>query len=377
MCFTDFYALDTPMDLADYSTLNGYLRVRCINPFAGTLCGQEIKVIVMAAAGDNMEFAQPVDNVVIEGELNYWGADIDISNVLQSGTVGADAPSMLSIALVPPTGEYPVSDILCGERILSVRALMQKPSPCWDGPAPVYETTRSLNHNPFRARDPLNYMNYFGTMFLAFAGSIRYKYIVVEDDSDLHEALWISPSLSFGGSMPLAQVNPTTNGMLVTTEVTVPYYHNEKFVPAYKNTVLRDEMTTATMAVGSSLNQEVLYKCAGPDMRLTTFRAQHKWVFVTDDGYFPAISVFSEAEYVHDAPAALSALRTTAEKTARPARAEITLDQYRARTGRRAFKETRRTKNRRVVFAPSPPQTTEDQAIRELTFGLVPLSSGA
>lgn len=365
MCATDFYALDTPLTLADRNTLNGYLRVRALNPITGSVCGQNIDVLVFVAAADNMEFAVPTEIVLIEGDPIVWGQGIDISNMLQSATVGSGGQNMVSVDLVPSTGEYPVADILAGEHVKSIRALISKPSVCWDLAPLEAGPTIPHYHGPFRANDPCNYFNYFGSQFLAFAGGVRYKTLVdagfaVGVPTAITAVPSIQHQLGTQASLPTGQFNPTVNSLLYANEVCVPYYHNEKWTPAYKQGALFDEITwDITTPFQLRL---ATYKSAGPDARLTFFRAQNQFFFVSED--VPQIAVFQKYGFNGAVPsfAAISASRPSTDI---PVVKQMTLDQYRARTGRSEFKLTSRSSARKSKKTALPPLVMEEQATRE------------
>jgi hypothetical protein len=348
MCFTDFYALDTPLDLADYSTLNGYLRVRAINPIVGSICGQVVDVLVFAAAGENMEFAVPTEIAVIEGDFITWGEGLDIAVELQSATVGAGGQNMVCVDLVPSSGAYPVADILAGEQIRSLRALVQKPSVSWDLDPSVDGPSKFHYHTPYRLDDPCNYFNYFGSQFLSFAGGVRYKVIIDGDYSttgtitEFEKVPSIQSAVSGQASFPVGQFNPTCSEVAFVNETTVPYYWNEKWVPAYKNpipvdTIVWDYLDPVSLRIAT-------YKSAGPDARLTFFRAQNTWFFVSRTT--PSVAVFQITGLNGATPPAIAARSRSSDKTDVN---QITLQQYRARTGRSEFKTTRRTSTRRIL----------------------------
>jgi hypothetical protein len=286
-CFQDFYSMATPMDPAlDYLTLNGYLRVRNISPFTSSICGQRVRVLVFARAGSNMEFGKPDDTIFIEGEPFVPGQTLQRRVLLQSGTIGSVDQSLVSIQLVPSSGMYPVANNLFGEEIRSVRALVQKPSPRSavtdflydpsDGSAFPYPHTTHIGERSSA------YMDWFGTMFLGFAGSIRNKIIVdrkVSESSGTFTALDLTPMVTPGssteGCVPLGEINPTITEITSVAEYNTPYYHNELYVPAYKHhSDYRDRLIWQTPSEDMPIRM-AHYQSVGPDARLVYFRAQN------------------------------------------------------------------------------------------------------
>jgi len=280
---------------------------------------------------------------------------------------------MLSVQLVASSGEYPVDQILSGERIRSVRALIQKPSPVWSKPSiDLVASSEVYSHSPFMGGDPVNYFSYFGSMFLAFAGGIRYKYLSVVSDGATGPLVLLNyPLISNAvcniGSVPLAQFNPTSAtgpaGLLVT-EATVPYCHAEKWVPAYQENIM---VLDAIRLLTPEPDEEVvraLYRCAAPDARLTFFRAQNLWIIrSTPSPDWGTVNIFAEVVNNSTTPPSMARV---ADKPAVVERQKMTLDQYRARTGRSEFKITPRTIRRENLRKTIPqPILTEDQAIRE------------
>lgn len=292
-CNADFYKFDAAITPADYRTLNGYLRIRNIVPLTGSVCGQEVRVLVFAAAGENMEFFGPTDTVFIDGQPFTFGHDLICTSLLQSqsGTVGAAGQGLLSIDLVPSSGPYPVAANLAGEQIKSVRALAQKPSswyPDLTDHVDIWYGVVQTAHGPFQTdKSWNNYFKFYGTMFLGFAGSIRHKWITRLDNTgegfDAFEALpaFIPeqvPNNYRVGGLPLGEWSPIVTNESVTAEYTVPYYHQELYVAAYKEPNQVDSLVweNATAERG----RFAWYRSAGPDARWIYFRAQNKFVIV-------------------------------------------------------------------------------------------------
>jgi len=337
LCFTDFYTLDTPMSEDDYFTLNGYLRVRAIVPFTGSVCGEVIQIHVFAACGENMQLALPTDQAVIEGEIRTWGEDLFPVAHYQSGTVGADGQQLIAVQLVPSSGDYPIDELLVGEKILSLRALMQKPSMVfWGVPElPYHDSGPRLHipHSPQWTLGPdIDYLSYFGSQFLSFAGGIRYKMQIIRAQSNggvssYHLTPGICNAMTAGFAMPTSQINPSMNDDMLGVESLVPYAHSELWVPSETVLVYDALVWDAEMDQADRWTSFRMYRSAGPDMRLTFYRGPGSFLLTpTPNEYWTEVAV-------GNTPLGRMAARSAVRRDSK-----ITLEQYRARTGRTAFK---------------------------------------
>lgn len=361
MCYTDFYTADTPISDADYSTLNGYLRIRSLVPITGSECGQEIDVLVFVAAGDNMQYGVPMDDVSIEGELHAFGVHLDCEPVFQSATVGAEGQSTIEVELIPSSGSYPVDEILMGEQVVSIRTLLQKPSlVLFKDPDEHLDISDDIafDHWYEPTIKDSHYINYFGSLFLAMAGSVRIK-VVIDRGSFIFEEvegvsqLMLMPVVGHRPTMeqthPVSEVSPIVTDCSFCVEQTVPYYWNEKYLPAYKKGPRADDVLDFMKGTDFRMNM-LLYRSAGPDLRLTFFRGQKKWVVVEDPGErsdFQHLWTKVGRNWDFD-PAPLA--RKTGLSVEQSEKLEIKqLDQYRARTGRRDRKVSRRGQRREAL----------------------------
>jgi len=389
MCYTDFYAADTPFSTDDYDTLNGYLRIRSLIPFTGSLCGTQIHVLVFAAAGENMQFGTLTDEIFVQGERSVVGYDLLSAPVLQSGVVGADGQDLVKVDLIPSSGNYPVKDILMGEEINSVRVLLQKPSMIRD----VEDDVMSNDEGEFIYQHWVgssnigssNLVEYFGSMFLGMAGSMRYKFIADREfDPDStgfrYRALDMVPMIGKRSvtvmSFPLAEVSPIVTDVTVATEMTVPYYYREKYIKGYGDSSRSTNTFLFRLTDSTTLQfQAQLYRSAGPDLRLTYFRMQNEWLFVT-----PSLDVeptnFWTTWRPWGSPALMESegeemLRASKKKTQRVSRpgeeSQIrALNQYRVRTGRKDFKKPHQPIVRRTIAevkALRTPQTIQEGVV--------------
>jgi len=184
-------------------------------------------------------------------------------------------------------------------------------------------------------------------MFLAIAGSVRHKMIIDRNRSSDKSVFELTPMVSSFNSMnglyPLAEISPIVTPDSLTIDVSCPYYFNEKYIPAYKESPLKDVFRWDTHE--PQLLSYAHYLSAGPDTRLTFFRAQNFFDFQSQD---EDDQLVFDTMSINDIGGGLRA--SLAQKSATPKRGkEITLDQYRARTGRSAFRSSYRKKT-----APEP-----------------------
>jgi len=286
MAYTDFYAADSVLSGTDYDTVNGYLRVRAITPITGSVCGQNIEVLVFQAAAPNLEFGLATETFIMEGAVKEWVRDCDIEVIYQSGTIGAAGQSMTSLELVPSTGMYPIVENLMGEKIESYRALMQKPSILQSSVATITSNIENHNFGPHQidfGPNASNWFSYFGTVFLGFAGSIREKWIIDTLSSgsvSLTKVPVIQNTWAASGTCPLGQVNPTVTPSSIAVETLVPYQNNELFIPAYTDGNM--SITTVVQSTGTFNLIAARYYSGGPDMRLTMYRGPNLWRFATE-----------------------------------------------------------------------------------------------
>jgi len=274
--------------------LNGYLRVRAINPITGSNTGQQLTFLLFVAASENLVFGAPTDVVVVEGTPKILMSEIQSVVEYQSGTIGATDQELIKVELIPETGNYPVVENLMGENIRSVRALIQKPSSVGAGYFATEENWYTVPHavqwipnDTFQCND-VEYFNYFGKMFLGTAGSINYKMIVDTTTIDGCSAYNCIPAITNAysgkdGSLPVGEYNPTMNFCSSSYEVRVPYYFNELFIPAYLQGAPSNQQQDAFIWDTNDTVNFVftgrLYRSAGPDTRLFFFRCQCAFQF--------------------------------------------------------------------------------------------------
>lgn len=365
MCYTDFYTADSEVTVADYDTVNGYLRFRTLIPITGSDCATTVDVLIFAAAGENMQFALPSEDIVVEGEVMNIGEDVGFQPTFQSGVVGAVPQELVEVDLIPSSGSYPMAEIHSGEVIASVRTFLGKPHKMHP-PLGYLSVTDELVVEPwfdftFGYGD---YINWFGSMFLGVATSMRYKYIVdtgsVELEggySHLNTVPMISHLTLAKGAYPLSEVAPTVTNHSLSSEIMVPYYWREKFVPAYQELTAWSNQRPPNVLQWPRVSEPnegftgrvQIYRSAGADLRLNYFRGQCAFVFV--EGLAPHTQWTPIDVLVDPDPPALE-VRTASLKTRdRPARDDeqskvAALNRYRARTGRKDYRPITRSKQR-------------------------------
>lgn len=275
---------DRSIAFSDRNYINGHLRIRNIVPFTGSKAGETIRVLIFQAAGENMEFAKPTDQILVDDTIRSFGADLDIEVLLESGTVGADGQSVTRVELVPSSGTYPVAENLSGETVRSVRAMIQKPS--IQGKWQYAVGTNGIGthrHSPMQG-SPANYFKYYGSMFLGFCGSIRYKIVIdrsVSSDDGNRPFPFVSRMIPYvtssglGAGGCLTEVNPTVAGDFYGVEYAVPSYFNQLYHSAYNSlSAPADYIQFPSPFPTTRTITAQLYRSAGHDARLTYFRAQ-------------------------------------------------------------------------------------------------------
>jgi len=345
-----------------------------------------------------MQFAAPTEYLSLEGQILTAGYDVDSiptlqsgfledlgEAVLQSGVVGAEGQEIIEVDLIPSSGVYPMKEILMGEDIVSLRALFQKPGLTKENDTNTWfsgTTDQAFPHwGPTNYMSTAAYIDWYGTAFLGMAGSMRYKLLIDKDSIEYASAMTTKtplravPMISYGGdaigmSYPVSEMCPTITDQTLTAELTVPYYWHEKYIPAYNFGFSDRPLDYLNWEFGSNLKfQGMLYRSAGPDLRLTYFRTQNSFVFVPDPTY-PVTDTWSTFRVGDTPPAALIAEKQEVEPSAL-VRKEVPLNLYMARTGRKERKEpaTRVSYKQRGEQIPVP---TSRVTQRDVVVAFVP-----
>lgn len=303
--------------LWNYDFCNGRLVFRVVNPLISQNTAASVECFVFARAKANMEFAVPKNDIWIPFDPSPQVQSIYTSIKLQGALGDEDDHEAETHVLVPDSGPYPMQELLFGEKVESIRALMQKPSRLfWDyislpqtsediSFVPTTFPFPTLGYIPFNLTDPsyfgaqFNWFGYFRPCFTGIACSERFKYIArnpgeVFGASPIYNSgigenslgwNWIAPTL-----MPVSCV-----GANMGHEVTVPYYTPRKYLlgrvqfpgmtefypveyagttPDIRMTQLMIQNSQQVLADTNTFGSRefgIVYHSAGPDIRVTNF----------------------------------------------------------------------------------------------------------
>jgi hypothetical protein len=296
---------------------NGALIIQVVNKLMAPASTANTKVFIFARAKANMQFAVPKTYEIIENTAGtgLTVMEMDQAYYLQGGALGDEVAERERIVLVPESGDYPVAEICAGETVRSVRALMQKFSqvrslspviPATGAQAGVYVAhfgwiptvaAGFINQSVPNMSGNTHEFSWFGwymPLFVGIAGSTRYKIMNTEFSEPTQTAVFGATAWPLHSGLawtPSSQTIVSTTAQLWPTkageayEGTVPYYFNREFCCAYNNPRVDDigvntEQTRVDFLVCMSQTAEysdnvvygVLYRAAGPDLRLIRFR---------------------------------------------------------------------------------------------------------
>lgn len=235
---------------------NGGLLFKIINPLTAPVDVATATIRVYAKAEPDMKFGVP--------KTHDWGVSAGVLAAypfyytwVPQGAIGDEPVEEDDTVLVPSSGEYPVSDLLWGEDICSVRALVQKPCRVWSAMDQTnqvrlttqYQLANFLEHfptmfNPYLgstmvATVTFNYGGYYKLMYVGSAGSVRWKVMTTSTNPGRFVQICACPDFSRtlqSNSTDIAAYysNPATPDMQIgpnqAHEVLVPYYHRAKFI---------------------------------------------------------------------------------------------------------------------------------------------------
>jgi len=298
------------------AAVNGYMDIRVMNPLTAPVATASATIFIFARAASNMSFAVPKRlEIVTDTENNPQQIPFFAAYTQQGGALGDEPDEMQTIVLVPPSGEYKGSEILFGEEIKSVRALVQKPSQVWNAgglfpntyiwcdhfPAPPCVTqTTSMGNTPttgtgFLGGPFFTWAGWYRTLFTGVAGSTRYKIVSLTNSANpvgvAAEPLFSGVVLGAGGVDQSYRQYPSTVSPVwcvsagEAVEITVPFYNPTKYtlgrmiteaatshtnVPAGRvDTITLPSSGTAT---ATNVATAVIYVALGPDFRPNMFR---------------------------------------------------------------------------------------------------------
>jgi hypothetical protein len=273
---------------------NGALSIKVVNPLVAQTEAASTSIYVFARAGKNMQFGMPRDTILVP-KATPSVFPLRTHTQLQADSDGALGDSLtvvpVVVPLVPSSGPYPSSEVLWGEDILSVRALLQKPNllgmfsfgqtqgeliPRLLGPP----ATNLIGAVPV----PWTWQNHYGCCYLGFACSERFKlfpregsWAAANASHALSTAMQTENATAIGITAPLTFVGPNMGA-----EFTVPYYGDVKYRSGYYGTsvvVAADNTVLTCRGMGGSVDAMVYYSF-GPDIRATCFRILPQVVFL-------------------------------------------------------------------------------------------------
>jgi len=274
--------------IVDLGSTNGTLHFRVINPLVAQASTASTSVFVFAR-GKNVQFGVPRDSLryIDEAPLpNPLEVLLYDQVVLQAkGALGDDSDlGVARTVLVPESGTYPSDKILFGEEIVSIRALLQKPSlirmlsfaPATNIVLPMYFTMPGRDWDG-GAQRVWTWSAYYRAPFLGFAGSERVKMIPNSPcylgASRAH--VDVNPPVDILSTVPtMAPV--TFCGANIGAEFVIPYYHDRKFLLS-REVIQRNEPGPKILLFARSIDiaqpqQVEVFHCLGPDVRATCFR---------------------------------------------------------------------------------------------------------
>jgi len=234
-----------------------------------------------------MEFAGP--RTVAKHPLAGYDYPIAGLYSLEGASGDEEDHSSESVILVQPSGPYPMEEILFGERLESVRAMMQKPSRVFVNGSPwAPYFFRQLGPLPTTTDTSYNcsftWSGFYRPLFVGVACSERFKVFANADAWISGEAFFrqLGPTVIGVPPGPVAPIS--FHGANKGYEITIPYYSNAKFEhgryggdPVNSGACIsRVNYIRAFLPSGSATGSEgtnlVLYHSFGPDIRLTCFQ---------------------------------------------------------------------------------------------------------
>lgn len=297
-CRSNFLPVNTSGDAASQC---GQLVFKMMAPLtAPRVTGYDLKIIIMARPSADMRFGNPSQR------YTQNGVESSLNNLRYQGKDGDDDEEIHMVQLTV-SKPYPCKEFLFGEEVLSVRALIQKPSPIggvdntgneivWQQlyphypPAPYNSAMSEWTDNPDIPDTP--YFTYYGfylAWFTGVRGSTRWKFGGAEANHPY--IMGAVPAVNAQGTSVLQTVStiflPTpivhsyavAGGNTSAMEVTVPAYSTVKYYqPRGTNNVnsfnrlTRYDFLAVLRPSSTNLSGWPLYTCAGPDVSVTRFR---------------------------------------------------------------------------------------------------------
>lgn len=258
---------------------NGNIQIQVVNPLISQSSSSTATVLIFARAAQNMDFFLPRDKLQwLDSSLQPAAFDIRSQVTLQAGALGDETGQNQVVKLVPPSAPFPGDELFSGEKIMSLRALLQKPSLSLR--YNVQEVTtyrwqeRMINKLNVPAFQFFTYQGFYAAPFVGLACSERVKMIPQTN------GFFGASRGEMSAPLPLTTntLAPMTfTGMNRGSEFQIPYYYPEKFVRTFVQPEgtgsldLWSYNTTSQLPNGSFPSYQVYYSY-GDDIRATCFR---------------------------------------------------------------------------------------------------------
>jgi len=273
---------------------NGFLNFRVVNPLISQSSTAAVNILIFARAGANMDFAFPWTVTAYPFSGTYKFTQMPFGLSYEGGALGDEqSAEQTTCSLVESSGAYPGKEILWGENVSSVRALMQKPSRVlWASPTvptngsyrfPLlgmttnYEFSTGLEFTPY-----FTYQGWYRVLFTGIACSERFKFMSRAEVFIGVAPVYVPAVLT---SVPpvsglVSSINPmSATGPGSGYEVSVPYYNSEKYLlcrrsynPLKLQGQYRYNLITIATKASAIVPEIVVYHSYGPDIRVNCFR---------------------------------------------------------------------------------------------------------
>lgn len=301
--------------------INGYLSLQVVNSLEGPEASLDTQIFIFAACDPDLEFAVPRTNIPMTNDAGTIWSQPNFNDRIrfQAGAMGDSGCVDMEYDLVPKNA-YNVSGTCSGERIESVRALMQIPSQnafAYTSPATTPYNTLFLPHfqlGMFNGQTTgyipenfsgisFNWTGFYKCFFHAISGSARYKLAgsadLLSDSGAILSStydVFVSHQTKYLGFHPTIDWPSTVSPMFrVSTgfdgaEVVVPWYNNLRYeLPSIKRSTggarpnrfddqrydsihIFFKQKDFSLPAGSTYSCALtVFQSAGPDLRLGRF----------------------------------------------------------------------------------------------------------
>jgi hypothetical protein len=278
--FSVGYASDQPyrLNVPGYSPgvinglwCNGQIEVRVTNPLQAQTPTTSIRMCIFARA-KNMDFQGPRTKLAYQAPLGVTPIEVSSGLTFQGK----------KIELVPSTGDVMTDKKFYGEKIQSLRAMMQKPSRIWAGnssslniasPPPLPDSTFYFTHSA-----------HLSFPFVGVASSERLKVFVRAASSEASLIAIVKGSV-FPLSNSVTALDTIQSISQNGCEASVPYYRPELY-RVTKVGASYSDVVSRVQPVGGSAEMAV-YHSLGPDIRVSFFRGIPRVVFTAGTATTP------------------------------------------------------------------------------------------